>query len=147
MLNVNGVLGYFLFTYSIGGWNPKNVLDETACYCLLLSHLWLLETLWMGDVHNVFSSTALLSFHRLMLMASFMLSIHVILGLPLSQLPSFLPSIMVFSKESFLLMRKKKTQNSYLLFRVSSFPLIQWQIGSTFFLLLSSCGAFEFCFL
>ena len=87
---------------------PSLSLDfEVLQNCLLLHAIKLSLTpgsLWTSDVHNVLSSTALLSFCKLMTVASLMESIHLIFALPLFLLPSTFPSITVFSKESCLLM-------------------------------------------
>ena len=55
-----------------------------------------LEILWMSGVHNVLSSTALLSSCRLMLMTPFRESIHLMFDLPLFLLPSIFLNIIVF---------------------------------------------------
>lgn len=73
-----------------------------ALYAMPLSWLWLLATQQMSDVHGVLSSRTLLSSCRLMPRASFMESLHLIFGLPLSLLPSIFPNSIVFSKEPHL---------------------------------------------
>lgn len=68
-------------------------VPTSSCVCyVLLSWLQLLETLWMSDVHDVLSSTVLLSSWRLMPMAPFMESLYLIFGFCLFLLPSIFPS-------------------------------------------------------
>lgn len=69
------------------------------CVLYAVSQLQLLENLWMNDVHIVLSSMILLSSYRLMLLASFIGSIHLAFGLSLFLVLSVFPSIIVFSKE------------------------------------------------
>lgn len=70
-----------------------------ALYAMPLSCLWLLATQRMSDVHGVLSSRTLLSSCRLMPRASFMESLHLIFGLPLSLLPSiFSPQYCLFQR-------------------------------------------------
>ena len=71
----------------------------------------------MSDVHNDLSSPALLCSYRLMPMASLMESIHFIFGLPVCQLPSNFPTIIVFSKEYCpLMMCLKQDGSSFVIF-------------------------------
>ena len=78
---------------------------------VLLSRLQFLVTQWMGDVHNVLSSSALLSSGMLIFKAYFMESIPLLFGLPLFLLPSTFPSIIVFLKEPCLLTMCAKQEN------------------------------------
>lgn len=79
-----------------GAYLRRQKRSVCACY-LLLCWLWLLETLWMNDVHNALSSTALPSSCGFMPMASMDL-IHLIFGLTFFLLTSVFPSIIAFQR-------------------------------------------------
>ena len=131
----------------------SNYHNHYVCY-MLLSWLSLLVTLCMGDVYNVLSSVVPLSCHRLMSMASCMVSYLVIFSCCLL----FFPSIIDISKEPYLLIMCPKWDSlSFVIFaschvlgltccRTHSFfltalcisrALIQWHISDEciFFLL------------
>ena len=77
----------------------------TRCCCYVWSsHLQPIATLQVSDLHNVLSSTALLSLCKLKSLAFFKESIYFIFGPPLFLLPSAFSGIIVFSRESCLLM-------------------------------------------
>ena len=73
--------------------------------CCVVMFLWLMvSSLWMSDLQNVLSSTALLSSYSLKPVVSFRRSVSLIFGLPLFLLPSTFPSIIIFSRESSVFM-------------------------------------------
>ena len=68
----------------------------------LLNHVQLYATLWTAALQALVSFTTSQSLLRLTPIESKMLSNHLILCCPLPLLPSFFPSIRVFSNESAL---------------------------------------------
>ena len=73
-----------------------------------LSCIWLFVTPWTAACHTSLSFTISRSLLKFMSIELVMLSNHLIIGHPLLLLPSFFPSIRVFSKESALCIRWPK---------------------------------------
>ena len=73
-----------------------------------LSHVWLFTTPWTAERQASLSITNSRSLPKLMSIESVMPSNHLILCRPLLLLPSFFPSIRVFSNESALHIRYPK---------------------------------------
>ena len=86
----------------------KVICKITVSLVQSLSHVWLFATLWNGAYQASLSITNSQSLLKLMSIASVMPSNHLILCHPLLLLPSTLPSIRVFSTESFLCIRGPK---------------------------------------
>ena len=116
------------------------------CYCCplvvvqLLSHMWLLVTLWTAACQASLSFTTSWTLHRLMSIKLVMSSNHLLLYHPIFLLPSIFPSIMLFSDELVLYIRWPKywsisfstspsnEQSGLISFRIDWFNLLAVQV-------------------
>ena len=85
-----------------------NSKDITLSSVQLLSHIWFFVTPWTAAPQASLSITNSQSLPKLMSIESVMTSNHLILWHPLLPLPSFFPSVGVFSNESVLHIRWPK---------------------------------------
>ena len=82
------------------------IIEKDVAVSQSLSYVWLFATPWMVAHQALLSSTISWSLLKFMPNESSMLHYHLIFYCPLLLLPSILPSIRIFSRESTLLIRR-----------------------------------------